>query len=167
MSKMRIILKKLMDAAGDNANDIEKRVGVPRNTTGRFLRGMIGEPRSSTVQKWASVYNVTESQLRGDVEIEGMGKPREELRNILTLEEYKHFVNIKKMSDDKRDILYRLSSVLAESVHSASSLECVTERRSEVKSPNNQLRAGETFYQSPPRKKRMRVNIDAKKQTGT
>jgi transcriptional regulator with XRE-family HTH domain len=70
---MKIIMKrnleKLMEASGDNAYTLAEKSGVPQPTIQRFLAGKHGEPRSSTVQKWASVYGVTESQLRGDTSI--------------------------------------------------------------------------------------------------
>lgn len=50
----------------ENAYALEERSGVPQATTNRFLTGKHGEPRSKTVRKWASAYNLTESQLRGD-----------------------------------------------------------------------------------------------------
>lgn len=65
--KMRELLKQLMDARGDDAYSLEVLSGVPQPTTNRFLNGKHGEPRSSTVQKWAKAYGITESQLRGDV----------------------------------------------------------------------------------------------------
>lgn len=148
-----------MDAAGDNASAIEKKTGIPRNTTGRFLKGEIGEPRSSTVRAWAALYNITESQLRGDVEIEGMDKPAEELRNMLSVEEYQHLSNIKKMGGETREIVFKLSSILVNQTN--------RDRRTKEKTPNNQLRVGEVYYQSPPRKRRIMENIDAKKKTGT
>lgn len=68
---LREILKALMEDAGDDAYSIEEKTAnngekVPQPTTHRFLSGQHGEPRSSTVRKWASVYGLTESQLRGD-----------------------------------------------------------------------------------------------------
>ena len=66
---MRDNLNRLMSANGDNAYTLSERSGVPQPTIQRFLSGKHGEPRSSTVQKWARVYEVTESQLRGDSSI--------------------------------------------------------------------------------------------------
>jgi len=66
---MRENLKQLMLASGDNAYTLSEKSGVPQPTIQRFLSGKHGEPRSSTVQKWADVYGVTESQLRGDSSI--------------------------------------------------------------------------------------------------
>jgi transcriptional regulator with XRE-family HTH domain len=69
MKIMRDNLKQLMVASGDNAYTLSEKSGVPQPTIQRFLVGKHGEPRSSTIQKWASVYGVTESQLRGDTSI--------------------------------------------------------------------------------------------------
>lgn len=63
---MRALLKGLMALRDENAYALEERSGVPQATTNRFLTGKHGEPRSKTVRKWASAYNLTESQLRGD-----------------------------------------------------------------------------------------------------
>lgn len=72
MEKMRENLKKLMLKHGDNAYTLAEKSGVPQPTTDRFLSGKHGEPRSSTVRKWAEAYEITESQLRGDQPIEGI-----------------------------------------------------------------------------------------------
>lgn len=66
MIDMRIILKKLMELHGDDAYSLEAKSGVPQPTTQRFLSGKHGEPRSSTVRKWATAYGLKESDLRGD-----------------------------------------------------------------------------------------------------
>ena len=72
MDKMREILRELMSRFGDDAYSLEGRSKVPQPTTQRFLSGKHGDPRSSTVRKWASAYGITESQLRGDVPINGI-----------------------------------------------------------------------------------------------
>lgn len=72
---MREILKELMAQAGDNAYSLEEKSGVPQPTTQRFLSGNHGEPRSSTVRKWAHAYGLSESQLRGDEPITGARAP--------------------------------------------------------------------------------------------
>jgi len=72
MTDMRKILTHLMAQAGDDAYSLETKSGVPQPTTQRFLSRKHGDPRSSTVRKWAAAYRVTESQLRGDVPIEGV-----------------------------------------------------------------------------------------------
>ena len=63
---MRSILLRLMEENGDDAYSLERKSGVPQPTTHRFLSGKHGEPRSSTVKKWAAAYGLSESQLRGD-----------------------------------------------------------------------------------------------------
>lgn len=63
---MRSLLKALMALRDENAYALEERSGVPQATINRFLTGKHGDPRSTTVRKWAGAYNLTESQLRGD-----------------------------------------------------------------------------------------------------
>lgn len=72
MDKMREILRDLMGQYGDDAYSLETKSGVPQPTTQRFLSGKHGDPRSSTVRKWAGAYGLTESQLRGDAPIAGV-----------------------------------------------------------------------------------------------
>lgn len=67
---MQKILKGLMDKHGDDAYSLAEKSGVPQPTTQRFLSGRHGEPRSSTVRKWATAYGIKESQLRGDEPLE-------------------------------------------------------------------------------------------------
>lgn len=80
--KLRDILKALMGFAGDDAYTLQEKSKVPQPTTQRFLSGSHGEPRSSTVQKWALAYGITESQLRGDVPLppryKSLGFPTDE-----------------------------------------------------------------------------------------
>lgn len=64
---MRELLNRLMDLRGDNAHSLEDKSGVPQPTTNRFLSGKHGDPRSTTIKKWAAAYGISESQLRGDV----------------------------------------------------------------------------------------------------
>lgn len=65
MDKMREILKKLMELNGDDAYSLQERSGVPQPTTQRYLSGKHGDPRTSTVTKWAKAYGIKDSQLRG------------------------------------------------------------------------------------------------------
>jgi transcriptional regulator with XRE-family HTH domain len=165
MERTRTILKLLMDKAGDTPYDVQRKIGVPRTTTWRFISGGHNEPRSSTIQKWAKLYNVTESQLRGDVPIDGMvfKESPKELKDILPLEEYKHVSNIKKMSSEARLIMYKLSAMLADK-REISSLEIVNTKNV----TKNSLRAGKERYQSPAKKSRIKdISDNATKQTGT
>lgn len=66
MSEMQKILKSLMDKHDDDAYSLAERSGVPQPTIHRFLSGKHGDPRSTTVKKWAAAYGISESQLRGD-----------------------------------------------------------------------------------------------------
>lgn len=77
MSEMQKILKALMEEYGDDAYSLEEKSGVPQPTTQRFLSGKHGDPRSSTVKKWAAAYGVKESQLRGDEPLEEIKSPNQ------------------------------------------------------------------------------------------
>jgi phage repressor protein C with HTH and peptisase S24 domain len=65
MSEMKTILKFLMDKHGDDAYTLAEKSGVPQPTTQRYLSGKHGEPRISTVKKWADAYGIREGQLLG------------------------------------------------------------------------------------------------------
>jgi transcriptional regulator with XRE-family HTH domain len=84
---MREILKELMDANGDNAYSLEEKSKVPQPTIQRFLTGLHGDPRSTTVRKLAAAYGLTESQLRGHVPLIGKGAPSIENQPALTTEQ--------------------------------------------------------------------------------
>ncbi len=158
MEKMRAILKQFMDRAGDNAYDVHRKSGVPQTTTFRFLKGTYKYPTPPTVQKWARLYGITESQLRGDMPIDGIEVPSEpkELKDILPPEEYKLVSYIKKMDPKARCAVFELFEILANKPDNASSNPPVTERRKSVVSEKNQhLRAGEMHY-SPPRPNRIK-----------
>jgi transcriptional regulator with XRE-family HTH domain len=71
MADMRKILTSLMEKSGDTASTLAKKSGVPQPTIYRFLNGETDDPRSSVVKKWAVVYGLSESQLRGDVPLPG------------------------------------------------------------------------------------------------
>lgn len=65
--KMRLILEGLMKLNSDDAYSLQDKSGVPQPTTQRFLSGKHKSANSATVSKWAAAYNVTESELRGDI----------------------------------------------------------------------------------------------------
>lgn len=119
MPEMRKILSFLMGKAGDDAYSLQTKSGVPQPTTQRFLTGKHGEPRSSTVRKWAKVYGVTESQMRGDVPIEGM--PGSDVRKqastpqgeALTKEQKQILSLMGSMDKDARDALLKMGNLLA------------------------------------------------------
>lgn len=116
MQKMRTTLRTLMESAGHTAYDIQEKTGVQTSTIYRYFASDRSDLKSGTVIKLARLYNITESQLRGDVPIEGMEIPAEksELKDLLTLDEYQFMSNIKNMDKEAREILYKLSSMLAE-----------------------------------------------------
>lgn len=171
MSKLRANLKMLMEKAGHNAYYIADKTGIPASTTYRFLRGVQDDPRSDTVKKWAMVYNLTESQLRGDMPIDGIETPKEnDLSELLTLEELKLVNNVKSMGDEAKSVLYRLAEMLAESRSISladSSDRRHGERRQRNSFPNPQSRATDIRYKSPPRQRHVSDgrHINGKSQT--
>jgi len=167
MDKMRVILKSLMDKEGHNAHDVQRRTGVNQSTTFRFITGQSGEPRPSTVRAWARMYNLSESQLRGDLPIDGIPMPADkpELKDLLSPADYKHLANLKKLDGETKGILRRLTEILAKEpeTHQNGSID----DRSTKNELSNQLRVGEIHYPTPPKKSRIKVNFDASKRTGT
>jgi predicted transcriptional regulator len=158
MEKMRIILTQLMEREGHNANLLARLARVPQSTTFRFLKGIIDDPRSDTVSKWAKLYGITESQLRGDTPIDGINvpEPRRDLKDILPPEEYKLLSNIKKMNPKARGTVYELSEILANTSESSNSCASGIDRRKYYSSSKNQhLRAGE-MYHSPQQQNRIK-----------
>lgn len=118
MDKMREILKELMSRSGDDAYSLEGKSKVPQPTTQRFLSGKHGDPRSSTVRKWAAAYGITESQLRGDVPIDGIAdrqadtvKPPE-LIGEAPDEEKQLLEAIRKLDSETKTALLKITSLL-------------------------------------------------------
>lgn len=112
----------MMESAGHTAYDIQEKTGVQTSTIYRYLASDRSDLKPTTVKKIATLYGLTESQVRGDVPIEGLEIPAEkpELKDLLTLDEYQFISNIKNMDKEAREILYKLSSMLAEGSHAAS-----------------------------------------------
>lgn len=117
MRDMREILVHLMTRAGDDAYSLQTKSGVPQPTTQRFLAGKHGDPRSTTVKKWAKVYGVTESQLRGDTPIDGLNVKKEksddQARVALTREEEKILSIMTGIDKEALDALMKLGTILA------------------------------------------------------
>lgn len=162
MEKMRSILKDLMEQAGDNPYTVQKKAGVPRTTTYRFLAGGHSEPRSDTVKKWAKLYNVTESQLRGDVPIKGIEIPSEkpELKDLLPLDEYQFLSTVKNMDKNVRGVFYKLAEFL---VAEPQAMYQAVDRRKENVFPNQQLRIGDSRHKTSMNKKRRNIHFDGRK----
>lgn len=168
MSKMRKILKTMMDRAGHNAHDIFRDTGIQPSTIYRFFSNPKGDLKAETVRKLARLYGITESQLRGDVPINGMETPPEqfELKDLLTLDEYRLMSNVKTMSDESRGVLYRLAEMLALAEPQADyrAFSCddrrPTDRRIRDVFPNPQLRIGEARHKPPPAQRRLKNRND-------
>lgn len=118
MVYMRKILKSLMDSKGHTGHSLYELSGVPPATTYRFLNGFIGEPRSDTIRKWASVYGVSEAQLRGSEKIDELGveKPEEpalRLESMLTRDELAAIEGMRTLDKDTRRAWLRIAKELS------------------------------------------------------
>lgn len=96
--KMLEILKSLMEKHGDDPYSLERKSGVPQPTTHRFLSGKHGEPRPSTVRKWAMAYGLTESQLRGDVPLEEEQHGKKDSNHLIVVDDDSEFIPIKRVN---------------------------------------------------------------------
>lgn len=152
---MKIILQRLMDAAGDNAYDIQRKTGIQPPTIYRYFANDKGTLSAGTVEKLARCYGITPSQLRGDMPIEGMEIPVEqpELKDLLTLDEFQHVTHLKNLPRESRAILFRLTEILALAEEQAPYKIEIIERRNTNRYPNMQLRAGETYQNSPVKRR--------------
>lgn len=155
MSKMRTILSKLMESAGHTAYDVHKKAGVQPSTLYRYFASDRSDLKPATVKKIATLYGLTESQLRGDVPIEGMEIPAEkhELRELLPRDEYQFVSNVTRMNPAARAILHSLAEMLVAEPQSEYENE-PAERRIRDVYPNPQKRVGESRHKSPINKKR-------------
>src|SRR5687768_18150110 len=165
MSKMRTILRTLMDHAGHNAHDVFRQTGIQPSTIYRYFASNRSDLKSETVKKLARLYEVTESQLRGDVPIDGMDMPKEQLslKDLLTLDEYRLMNNVKVMDNESRDILYRMAERLAEpqAPYCGQYGRRMEDRRRDYPA---QLRITENgFHESPPVQRRLKNNQDEQK----
>lgn len=156
---MHIILRKLMDSAGHNAYHIFQKTGVHPSTLSRFFSSPDGDFRPVTARKIANFYGITESQLRGDVPIEGMEFAFETPEHLshdhpLTLDEYALVTNLRKLSKEARASLNQLTETLVKEQESVYRPE-PTDRRKEDVYPNRQLRAGESRHHAPPNNRRL------------
>lgn len=180
MSNMRMILKTLMDRAGDNAHDIFRKTGIQPSTIYRYFQNEKSDLKSETVKKLARLYGITESQLRGDVPIEGMETPPEqlELKDLLTLDEYRHVNNLKCLDEDSRNIVFRMAEMLVLAEPQApygfeENDRRNGDRRREDKFPNPQKRVsdklsvGDRLYARPQQKRRLKNNTDGRHLNGS
>lgn len=116
---MRKILKKLMEKNGHTGHSLYELSGVPPATTYRFLNGFIGEPRSSTVRRWARVYNLTEAQLYGHEPIDGVvvenpGQEPMTLESVLTRDELAAIDGMRRLDKETRRSWLRITKLLCD-----------------------------------------------------
>lgn len=107
MSYMRDILKALMESKGHTGHSLYELSGVPSATTYRFLSENHGEPKSTTIHRWAAVYGLSEAQLRGLEPIDGLEveKPLAvliTLESVLTRDELVVIEGMRKLDKDTR-----------------------------------------------------------------
>lgn len=122
MLYMRQILKDLMEKNGHTGHSLYELSGVPSATTYRFLTGSHGEPRSTTVRRWARVYNITERQLRGDEPIEGLtvenpGQQPMTLESVLTNDELAAIEGMRQLDKETRRSWLRLTKLLCKNTY--------------------------------------------------
>ena len=161
MSKMRTILKAKMAEAGHKPADIARKTGLQTSTITRYLNGHSAHLRTDTVIELAKLYGLTESQLRGDVPIEGVDTSQPELKDLLPLDEYTFVSNVKRLPPAARAILHSFAEMLVAEPKPAYQNE-PAERRQRDTYPNAQLRAGESRHKSSLTKKR-RIPLEVRK----
>lgn len=149
-----------MESAGHNTYDIQRKTGVHPSTISRYLRGDSDHLRTDTAIALAKLYGLTESQLRGDVPIEGMEIPAEkqELKDLLPLDEYTFMSNVKRLRPEARAILHSFAEMLVAEPAAEYQNE-PTERRERDVYPNPGKRVGESRYKSSIKKRRTPLEI--------
>lgn len=164
MSNMRTILKNLMESEGHNSYDVFRKTGVQPSTISKYMSGAQQDLRPSTVVKLAALYGITESQLRGDVPIDGMEikVPHPSLKEILPLDEYEFVTKVKTMDREARGVLYRLADMLIAQPQAAYNAAPIIDRRGDEIHPNPQRRLGESRNKAAPIKSRKNQAHDAR-----
>jgi hypothetical protein len=114
----RKILKALMDANGHTGHSLYELSGVPPATTYRFLNGVIGEPRTETIRRWAGVYGVSEAQLRGtepinSLTVEKQSEPSMSLKSVLTRDELATDKGMRALDKDTRRAWLKIGKELS------------------------------------------------------
>lgn len=127
------------------------------------MKGESEHLNPKSVESLAKFYGITESQLRGDVPINGIEIPKErpELKDLLPLEEYQFVSNVKSLNPSKRKVLYELAGMLVAEPESAYQA-LLDERRKKNIFPNPQLRIGEGRYKAPQTKRTRKNPADAR-----
>lgn len=163
MSKMRTILSKLMESHGHTAYDVHKKTGVQPSTLYRYFASDRIDLKAATVKKLATLYGLTESQLRGDVPIDGMEIQAEkpELKELLPRDEYQLVANLTRMNPAARAILHSLAQMLV-AEQEAEYHHDPAERRQRDVYPNPQMRVGERRHKSSLTKKR-RIPLEVRR----
>lgn len=156
MSNMRTILKNLMESEGHNSYDVFRKTGVQPSTISKYMSGAQQDLRPSTVVKLAALYGITESQLRGDVPIDGMEikVPNPILKELLPLDEYEFVTKVKSMNKEARGVLYSLADMLV----AEQKAEYNADRRQKDEYPNPQQRLGESRNKALPIKSRKKTS---------
>lgn len=115
---MREILKSLMDSKGHTGHSLYELSGVPPATTYRFLNGAIKSPGPETIKKWASVYGVSEAQMRGFEKIDVVNvtkhpEPVLPLESLLTRDELAAIEGMRTLDKDTRRAWLKIAKELA------------------------------------------------------
>ncbi|MGZ8918311.1 MAG: helix-turn-helix domain-containing protein [Methylobacter sp.] len=89
MKNLRDIINQELANRGWNVTRLAKESGVPQPTLHRFLSGMHGEPRSSTIKKIANGFGLTEIQLRsGHFDVDNMDDIREQIPVFMSADDF-------------------------------------------------------------------------------
>lgn len=113
------ILEQLMKIHRDTQTSLADKSGVPQATIQRFLKGTHESLSQDNVKKIAKSYGVTESQLRGDIEIDMIEIKERPILDISKspLERVKFMKEINEMDDDEFQstiALYRAAKAISE-----------------------------------------------------
>jgi len=65
--KLAEILRELLDSAALSERELSRRIGVPQPVINRLLKGIVTNPALDTLKKIASYFNITVSELTGEV----------------------------------------------------------------------------------------------------
>lgn len=114
-------LLQLLDRDKITGNLLAEISKVPAPTIYRYLKGDIGEPRASTICKWALAFNVSEAQMRGIDPIEGLDEIREipapvSLESVLTPDELVVIEGMRRSSKDLRRAWLMLGKELCKNI---------------------------------------------------
>lgn len=179
MDIARYIVITLQEREGWNSYQLSSNSGIPQSTIHRFIKGVHGEVRYSTLKKLADVFGLTVSQLQGEEPIPGLPIDEKAVRDKLAelapkkpappsrttiiskQEEATMLALMGTMGPENRRALLKIGSILAQ-------LQLERRRRDEQRqmdtAPNPGRRRGEVFYNPVARSQYRSTDNKAKKE---